>query len=239
MLIAFVIAAVVTLVGLHLAVRSLVRRAAPEFALGVSVALLQPGIVLTGYALQASKPELFPVSLGCVTAGTAGIALFAQLTFRPRVAWARGLVVVLIAFLCYGHTLQVPLLQATGEPHFVYLSARLLLLGWAAFETLRHRALYARRELIGLFNPVVANRFLLFGIWTLLMALNAVGTMLIVVLGQHFGLLDWRSWTFGVARGVSLFLLIAMWLIFFPPDNYLAWIERRYAARSKRLAANS
>lgn len=238
MLIAFVIAALVTLVGLRLAARGLARRAAPDFTLGVSVALLQPGIVLTSYALQAPKPELFPLSLGCATAGTAAIALFAQLTFRPRVAWARVLIVAMIAFLCYGHSLQVPRAQATGEPDCTYLSARLLLLGWAAFEALRQRALYARRELIGMYNPVIANRFLLFGIWTLLMALNAVGTMLFVLLSQHFGLLDWRTWTFGVARWISLFLLLAMWLIFFPPHSYLAWIERRHAARSKQLAAH-
>jgi hypothetical protein len=238
-LIAFVLAALVTLVGLRLVVRSLVHHSAPEFALGVAVALLQPGIVLLGYALKASKPELLAVSLACVTAGTAAVALFAQLTFRARVGWARGVIVCLIAFLCYGHTLQLPLVQATGEPHFVYLSARLLLLGWAAFEALRHRALYARRELIGLFDPVIGNRFLLFGVWTSLMAFNAVGTMLIVVLGQRFGLLDWRAWSFGVARGISLFLLIAMWLIVFPPHSYLAWLERRYAARTKPVVANS
>jgi hypothetical protein len=238
-LIAFVIAALVTLVGLRLAARSVVRRAAPEFTLGIAVALLQPGIVALGYALQVSRPELMPLSLGCVTAGTAGIALFAQLTFRARVGWARGVIVCLIAFLCYGHMLQLPLVQATGEPHFVYIWGRLLLLGWAAFEALRHRALYARRELIGMFDPVIANRFLLFGIWTSLMAFNAVGTMLIVVLGQRFGLLDWRAWTFGVARGIGLFLLIGMWLIFFPPNRYLVWLQRRYAARTKPVVANS
>jgi hypothetical protein len=239
MLIAFIIAVLVTLVGLRLAARSLGRRAAPEFTLGVAVALLQPGIVLLNYALQATKSELYWFSLTCVTAGTAAIALFAQLTFRARVGWARAVIALLIAFLCYGHVLQLPRLMATGEPHFVYLSARLLLLGWAAFEALRHRAVYARRERIGMFNPVIANRFLLFGIWTALMALNAVGTMLIVVLGQSFGLLDWRTWTFGAARGISLFLLIAMWLIFFPPRSYLAWLERRYAERTRLAGASS
>jgi hypothetical protein len=238
-LIGFVIAVLVTLVGLHLAARGLARRTAPEFALGVAVTLLQPGIVLLGYALQAPKPELFSVSLGCVTAGTAAVALFAQLTFRPRIGWARAVVALLIVFLCYGHTLQLPLLQATGEPHFVYLCARMLLLGWAAFEALRHRAVYARRERLGLYNPVIGNRFFLFGAWTLLMALNAVGTMLVVVLGQRFGLLDWRTWTFGVARGVTLFLLIAMWLIFFPPRRYLTWLEQRYAARSQHAGVGS
>jgi uncharacterized membrane protein YdcZ (DUF606 family) len=219
-----------------LAARSLVRRAPPEFTLGVAVALLQPGIVVLNYALSAPKPELSAPALACVTGGTAAIAVFAQLTFRARVGWARAVIALLIAFLVYGHILQVPQLPV---PHFVYLSARLLLLGWAAFEALRHRAVYARRERIGMFNPVIGNRFLLFGIWTALMALNAVGTMLIVVLGQHFGLLDWQAWTFGVARGISVFLLIAMWLIFFPPATYLAWLEQRYAVRSKTLEAQS
>ena len=239
MLIAFVIAGLVTLVGLRLAARSLVRRAAPELTLGISVVLLQPGIVLLGYALEAQKPELFALSLGCVTAGTGAIALFAQLTFRARVGWARLLIACLISWLVYAHTLQMPLLMATGEPHFAYLCARLLLLAWAAFEALRQRAIYARRERIGMFDPVIANRFLLFGGWTSLMALNAVGTMLIVVLGQRFGLLDWRAWTFGVARGISLFLLVTMWLIFFPPSRYLAWLKGRYAARTNHGVANS
>jgi hypothetical protein len=238
-LIAFVIAALVTLVGLRLCARSLDRRAAPEFALASAITLLQPGIVLLAYALQTPKPELFSLSLGCITAGTAAIALFAQLTFRPRVGWARVVVALLIAFLCYGHSLQLPRLIATSEPHFVYISARLLLLGWAAFEALHHRALYARRKRIGMFNPVIGNRFLLFGIWTSLMAINALGTMLFVVLGQRFGLLEWRTWTFGVARGVSLFLLISMWLIFFPPRRYLTWLEQRYAARTHHIQAKS
>jgi hypothetical protein len=107
-------------------------------------------------------------------AGTAAIALFAQLSFRGHVGSARVVIVLLIAFLCYGHMLQMPLLEATAEPHSVYLCARLLLLGWAAFEALRHRTIYARRERIGLYDPVIGNRFLLFGAWTSLMALNAV-----------------------------------------------------------------
>ena len=75
-----IIAGIVTLVGLRLAARSLVLRAAPELTLGVSVAVLQPGIVLLDYALRTHKPELFSASLTCITAGTAAIALFAQLT---------------------------------------------------------------------------------------------------------------------------------------------------------------
>jgi hypothetical protein len=217
----------------------LVSRAAPDFVLGLSIAVLQPGIVLIGHALRAPKPELYPLALALVTAGTAAIALFAQLTFRARAGWARAVIALLIAFLCYGHWLQLLRLQATGEPHFVYLSGRVLLLGWAAFEALRHRALYARRKRIGMFDPVIGNRFLLFGVWTSLMAINAMGTMLIVELGQRFGLQDWRAWNFGVARGISLFLLIAMWLIFFPPRAYLAWLKRRHAATRDDLPVKS
>ena len=102
MLIPFVIAALVTLVGLRLAARSLVQRAAPDFTLGVAVAVLQPGIVVLGHGLQNNKPELYAVGLTCITAGTAAIALFAQLTFRARIGWARAVIALLIAFLCYG-----------------------------------------------------------------------------------------------------------------------------------------
>jgi len=229
----FVIASLVTLVGLRLAARGVVRRAAPELALGVAVALLQPGIALLNYALQVRAPQLSAAALVCVTAGTCAIAVFAKLTFRARSTWTHVVVVLLIAFLCYGHYLQLPPLIARGEPDLVYLCARMLLLDWIAFEALRHRALYARRERIGMYNPVIGNRFLLFAVWTSLMACNATGTMLIVVLGQRFGLLDWRVWTFGMARGITLFLLIAICLIFFPPHSYLAWIERRYAMRQR------
>lgn len=239
MLVAFVVAALVTLAGVRLAARSFVRRAAPEFVLGVSVALLQPGIVALNYALQGPRPEFYTASLICVTAGTAAIALFAQLTFQARAVWARSVMALLVAFLCYGHVVQLPVLHATGEPHVVYLSGRLLLLGWTAFEALRHHALYLRRERIGLYNPVIGNRFLLFGIWTSLMAFNAVGTITFTVLGQRYGMVDWRTWTFGVARAVSAFLLIAMWLIFFPPRRYLSWLERRHAVRSKHAGALS
>jgi len=237
MLIAFFIAVVVTLVGLRLAALGVQRRSAPEFMLGSAVALLQPGTALLSYALQDSMPGLIPFSLACVTAGTVAMAAFAQRTFRARVGWARAVLLSLAALLLYGHLLQLPLLLASGEPHLAYLASRVLLLGWAAYEALRHRALYARRARLGMVNPVIANRFLLFGVWTSSMALNSALTILIVSLDLRYGLLDWRVWVFGMARAISLVLLTSMWLIFFPPRGYLHWIERRFAQRMKLLEA--
>ena len=148
MWIAYAVLGLVVLVGFRLIALGVRLRSAPELALGVALAALKPGAVLLDHGMRAQLPGLITIGLACATTGTAAVGCFAQLTFRRREAWAQVLLALLVACLLYAHTLALTQLQTTGTPSILYLSSRMVLLGWAATEALLHRAAYAKRAVM-------------------------------------------------------------------------------------------
>jgi hypothetical protein len=91
--------------------------------------------------------------------------------------------------------------------------------GWASFEPLRFRRLMLRRVKLGMGDPLVANRLLLWGIGT--GAIAAVAAIHLVA--QLFGRFELpHSWV-GVVSLLVLTTAVCEWLAFFPPR---AWRER-------------
>jgi len=173
----------VTVSGARLLWVSRKTRRAPERLLGAGSLLIgtvaQPLSVASGFGGNAGDVDapLWVVSEALTQLGIVCLYAFTQQVFRPRVAWARrGIVAVAVVLpLClagaaHGLATATPetiSVAATGGwllvCHFVYAGAFV----WSAVEGFQHYRSARRRVAIGLADPVVTNRFLLFAIYGL------------------------------------------------------------------------
>jgi hypothetical protein len=97
---------------------------------------------------------------------------------------------------------------------------------WAAVESLRYARMMRRRVRFGLAEPIVADRFSLWGLAHLCLSLMIVLIMAGVKL--HLGRADFaRFFTFS-GFSIGLIASIPLILSFFPPERYARYVERRY-----------
>ena len=93
---------------------------------------------------------------------------------------------------------------------------------WATAESFRYFALMRRRQRIGLAEPLVTDRFLLFGL------ANGGAVLASGVIGLAGGLASLRSPA--VVAFVALATIgaaVALWLAFLPPRRYRDWVLAR------------
>ena len=163
---------------------------------------------------------------------------FTQQVFRPGVAWAKALI---------AGRRRVPAGGARGRGLRALGGSRRSLLGrgdahvaapvltpayagcfvWTAIESLHHYGMARRRQALGLADPVVASRFLLWGFYGLaatgIMAANALG----VLLGHNIS----TSLVVLVPSGVLGFAAsISIYFVFLPPAWYLGWLRSAQSA---------
>jgi hypothetical protein len=106
---------------------------------------------------------------------------------------------------------------------------------WIFVESLAYHRRMRRRLRLGLANPVTTNRFLLFAIWTggvvAVTTLGLIGAALARLGGGGAGQeLFSNTAVLTLTRLCSLPIAIAIWLTFFAPSRYCAWLERRASA---------
>jgi hypothetical protein len=233
-------------VGLSLLRTAARTRRAPELLIGLGLTGMGPvSQALTAFAGTGRLPagEVDPVLHGLAAVGsTVGMCCiygFVLVVFRPGVAWARVLTALAVVTLVAANVGSVAsLLRAAPDVHsrevlhgwgVVILLGFTLAFGWAALESGAYWWNARKRLRLGLIDPVVANRFLL---W-------AVASASAFLLGVCFtGLqLDGQQVTGALLPSlltmvVSLVTGSAMYLAFLPPRAYLAWVERRAGARA-------
>jgi hypothetical protein len=225
------VAAAVAARLLGLAVRT---RKAPELLLGLSMFLPLAGysIMVTSAVARGGQPTTFAVELGglVVDTGFLTVAAFVWRVFRPGEAWARAFAVLLGAF-----ALGMPVVNhfvpwSNGLPSALWPRAvlRTLCYGWAAVEALRYAGLMRKRVRFGLAEPVVADRFGLWGFGYLFAALMVDGLTAGGALHVTKSRLADAFLVSGAALGVPA--MLAMGLSFFPPDAYVRYVERRLGA---------
>jgi hypothetical protein len=166
------------------------------------------------------------------TLGGVALLLFAWSVFRADAGWAKA--------LAWGGSIALAALWALGGAAGAYRSGAsgfALLLPvfasylWVFAESQRYYRLLRRRQRLGLVDPVVANRFLLFAIWTgTVVAITVLG-----VLGSLFQLASGGFQDGGglanpailaVTRILSVPIVVSLWLIFLAPARYHAWLRR-------------
>jgi len=233
-----------TLVGLKLLSIAASSRKFPEFAIGAGLfayaAVGQPAVL----AHQALGEETsLGLRMGIVLLRVLafyvtllGLSLFTWQVFGAESRWrhalAAGLAVTALipaglsvwtTWLQLSANAPVPLYGRIGmTPHFV------LTFGWVSLESLRYHTLMRKRSVLGLADPVVTNRFLVWG--------AGEGVSSLVVLALFVALMTRGGISIGDPL-VSLFVTLAglvnalvWWLSFTPPKAYLRWVRGSAAA---------
>ncbi len=174
--------------------------------------------------------------------GNAGVYVFLWKTFYPESGAARALVAVGCAALFGGYALEAvqegfaPVIFA-GAGHWIGWAGRSAAMLAACVLSIRYWAMMRRRVALGLADPVVANRFLLWGIWAAAGFLNffadlaARGTYVLLsgttteMIPEILAPIIWTTvlatMLLGAVSAVTLFLT------FFPTEGYRRWLERR------------
>jgi hypothetical protein len=214
-------------------------RALPEFMLGLAL-LIRAGV---GYPLSVvaefAGEHRALVSLAGAALTNTGMALLNAFTARvfydrsPGAWLVVGGAAALLAVQAIGYYLALAAAQTPAETIAAVhrwgvgsLALCGMAFGWTGLESLRYDALLRRRVALGLADPVVANRMLLWG----LMGSSAVAAVVVDSLLLYGG----GEWARSVALPlftslmgllVSVFMLLAFW----PPAAYLALVRGRSA----------
>jgi len=225
--------AVSAVVGVRLLLQARRTRRLPELAIGANFVIA--GALGYSLLLASESLHLFPRRLeGAASfAGVTGLsigagllALFSQRVFRPTSPIALAALGALAGWLASGicgswvlHVRQIETGPGGWLGHWAPNLGLLAAYGWATAESLRYHALMRRRVRLGIANPLVSNRFLLWGIGTL--AGSAV--TLLHLVAQMLGAYELPPSFVGVVSLLVLIAAIAEWLAFFPPR---AWRQR-------------
>jgi hypothetical protein len=228
-------------IGLRLVWLAHRNRGLPELLIGLGILGIGPaGFALMVFAMLfgQGRPLLALVLLAAAQLAMSGGAVAAYVfnwtVFRRGAAWARALVGVAAAAFAVAFLGRL----ATGS---YVLPMRLdawsqlssfdviLCLLWGSYESLRYHDLMRRRARLGLADPVLANRFLLWGLGIGSAGVGSlIGNLVMLVRGSAMVELD------GLTLSNSMFGLAAavlMWIAFLPPDAYRRWIQARARAR--------
>ncbi len=223
-------------IGLRLVWLARRNRGLPELLIGLGILGIGPaGFACSIFALLAGegRPALASALLVgaqlAISVGALSAYVFNWTVFRRSEAWARlvvGGAAVLFAGVFLGRlatdgfTLPIRL----GPLFHLSSIGTTGCLLWGSFESLRYYALMRRRARIGLADPLLTNRFLL---WGLGIGSAGVGSLIsvgvMIVTGQALRELDWLTLSnslFGLASAVL------MWVAFLPPAAYRRWIEQ-------------
>lgn len=234
-LVATSIAVGLRLLGLH-------RRSGelPELLLGVML-LLSVGV---GYPLKIASIRLDPATAApllalsslAVAVGFTCLLVFTYRVFRPRSRAGRAAAGVGSAILlATGFWDAVASLQGTATAANV-LTPQSMIHGatvacaylWASVESLRYRAILQRRARVGLGDPVVCNRLLLWGLTGVAVTLGIVlnfGAAMAGVSMVESPLVLLGSSVTGVCQTGLLLLAFA------PPRAYLSWVRGAMATQ--------
>ena len=221
-------------------------RELPELLIGVFFAAITIELADYGQRLLAlsefdARPVLFCISVG-------SLLLFDWLVFRPASLWAAAITCITLASVIAASSLHLATGEASLGVRMVWGLGRSISLGWAFGESFRYWRLMRKRLAIGTGDPVVANRFGLWAIWTGAIAILPIAglvTRLIAIVGG--GVEPWETGTrIVLTPALSVFALLmfvfvavagaALWLSFFPTRGHLARVRARAEARANQGA---
>jgi hypothetical protein len=225
--------AVDAVIGVRLLALARRTRKLPEAALGTAFLLLGAiGYPLTTLArrgvIDAAATNELLMGLGLLVQDVAcfAVVLATAAIFRPGSRGARAAIGVAAAWFAASWLGQLattgfdPL--ETGPAYAAGLAARTTAFGWAAAEALRAWLQGRRRLRLGLAEPLVVNRFLLYAL-----GMGGVfAAFLLFVVGQLTTPNPSQSgWVLAATGALGVATAVPTWLAFLPP---VAW-RRRFA----------
>lgn len=207
---------------------------APERLLGVSLLLWSLSYLCwqLPIAIDSGRMEL-PLFFGgrvFEDIGTVTFALFLRLVFRNDERWASWLVVTLAACAAVGVAGSAmvgdweALLPLSNPWWWLETVAFPGTVVWMGFEGFHHYRMARQRVRLGLCEPLICNRYLLWGLtgvaWTIYQ---------VIMIVQQIEYERTQVWSASMDAAVGVVELVAITLIslvFFPPRFYRRWIDR-------------
>jgi hypothetical protein len=214
-------------------------RQLPELALGSSLLLMGAvgyplAVAARRGAFGADAPAAWILAgaLAVQNLGCFGTFVLNWRVFRPGARWAAGLTgagaAVLVASIAGPALAAGPAGPGDGGAwYYAGLAARAAGFAWAAVESLRYHGLMRRRLALGLADPVVTDRFRLWGIASAATVAGFGAFLAGRLAGPHMAE---SPPVLAATSCVGLVAATSLWLAFLPPAAYL----RRLAARASR-----
>ena len=191
------------------------------------------------------RPPLQALHITAHSAGLFGIWVFTWRTFRPNSTWVRGVVIgvaatLVLSFVLIGIDDGFAVHIVPGPVYWFSLAVRVAGVAWMSAESFRYGALLRRRLRLGLADPLVTNRFLLWGIWaatvTLLnlsdplarvwyCAVAGTTTELVPEVARHMIVI-----VVAVTSALGIVAAGCLFLTFFPTAAYRRWVLSRQPA---------
>jgi hypothetical protein len=230
------------LLGARLLLLARRTRELPELCIGLALLLMgglgYPLIMTARMAARlpdSARVGVMAFAVVLMAVGTLAVGVFTWQVFRPAERWPLQalaaaalsmLLCLLLQALSPGWEAAAFHNQGVGFRLFLLHSA--LASGWGASEALLTWSRLSRRLRLGLADPVVTERVLLWGVASLASAIIGATSTIAGFLGVNFA-----ATAFGAAVTAPLGLVAAgsMWLAFLPPAAYLRWVRERAAAR--------
>jgi hypothetical protein len=216
-------------VGVPVLLRSRARRDRAGTLLALSVVL--DGIEWACWALSLHTPTNGTplgdaLAVACrvgLSASVVCLLLFTRVAFRPGQRRAGALVAGLAVAMLAGFLGSGALGDWGGfrdDNAWIWLEnlAQLAAYAWACAEPAAYWPKLRRRQRIGLADPVVVNRILLWAIYGGAFALSQLAWMALIAWSENLTALDPLLVALSVAGQVAL------WLAFLPPAPYRRWI---------------
>ena len=220
------------LLGLHLLL-----------SMGVGFLLTCVGTVSVEFELPLSRLAIFWILSFGYAASTSGLTAtlhFTRRIFRPGQTWALVYSVVSgatmwLGWLGYVVSGDVAFGRFEGFWFWVMTSGFVATNLWVAAEPCIYYARLRRRVRLGLVEPLVAERVLLWGIGSVARACMVLAGPLS---SRHLATLSEAD---KLSHGAAVLVLTSLlglvtagsyWLAFQPPRAYLRWVEQRAARRS-------
>lgn len=209
------------------------------FVIGVVVGYVPETIVLSSDLVsEASEMMVLGVTQVAIRLAALSILIFTWRVFRAQESWAAGLagllaVALLASYLAFPAT-RIFAVTATDRIWYdVFAVARTACLAWGAVEALVYHGRARRRLRLGLADPMVTNRFLLWGIGLAATATLMGTTIWASALGVDPTLAGWIL----LESLLGLVGAVSFWLTFFPPAAYRRLVTARAASTTDQKRA--
>jgi hypothetical protein len=221
---------------------------ASAFLSTVCQGLVYGGLVDPSIALPARASRLV-LGLGVLgmAVGGAAVFVFTWLSFRRTARWARWAAVAGSSLAIGGFFFEAlhegfAVTLYPGPGHWTAWAGRTAPMAWLTAESLRYWVLLRRRLRLGLADPVVVNRFLLWGIWSAATFVNLAADLIARVIYAAMAgptteivvelVEPVVIGTMAVTMVLGVISAATLFLTFFPTAGYRRWLESRSVQRA-------
>jgi len=216
-------------------------RERPELLLGLGLVLMSCAAIplagvgrIPGVAESLPGRTCFALGMGSIAVASWLLIAFTQQVFRPGAAWAKAFAVavsgvvaaavVWISSVNFTGATVAEIVPRMRPGTLALIGCMFVCFGWASAESFQYYGALRRRLALGLADPVVVDRFYLWGVS------SGANTLLLAVLlyCAGSGMVIMRDpFSLTAIAAVGTLMSAAWYLTFLAPYRYLAYVRSR------------